>query len=29
LLPVIKDCVLDIDYDKKCVTVRLMKGMLD
>jgi 16S rRNA processing protein RimM len=29
LLPVIKDCVLDIDYEKKCVSVRLMKGMLD
>jgi 16S rRNA processing protein RimM len=29
LMPVIKDCVLDIDYDAGRVTVRLMKGMLD
>jgi 16S rRNA processing protein RimM len=29
LLPVIKDCVLDIDYDAAQVKVRLMKGMLD
>lgn len=29
LLPVIKECVLDIDYDNKQVIVKLMKGMLD
>jgi 16S rRNA processing protein RimM len=29
LIPVIKDCVLDIDYEAGCITVRLMKGMLD
>jgi 16S rRNA processing protein RimM len=29
LMPVIKDCVLDIDYGAGHVTVRLMKGMLD
>ena len=29
LLPVIKDCVLNIDYDNKKIVVRLMKGMLD
>lgn len=29
LLPVIKDCVLDINYDEKKIVVRLMKGMLD
>lgn len=29
LIPVIKDCVLDMDYDERKITVRLMKGMLD
>ncbi len=29
LMPVIADCVLDMDIDNKVVTVRLMKGMLD
>lgn len=29
LIPVIKDCIMDIDYDNKIVTVRLMKGMID
>lgn len=29
LIPVIKQCVLDIDYEAKRVTVELMKGMLD
>ena len=29
LMPVIKDCVLDMDYEAGKVTVRLMKGMLD
>lgn len=29
LVPVIKDCVIDIDYEKNRVVVRLMKGMLD
>lgn len=29
LMPVIKDCVLDMDYDTGRITVRLMKGMLD
>ncbi len=29
LIPVIKDCVLKIDYDAEQITVRLMKGMLD
>ncbi len=28
LIPVIKDCVLDIDTENRKVTVRLMKGML-
>lgn len=29
LIPVIKDCVLDIDYETKRINVKLMKGMLD
>ena len=29
LIPVIKDCIMDIDYDNKIVTVRVMKGMID
>ena len=29
LIPVIKDCVLDIDYDEGKIVVKLMKGMLD
>jgi 16S rRNA processing protein RimM len=29
LLPVIPDCVLDMDFDNNKTTVRLMKGMLD
>lgn len=29
LIPVIKQCVLDIDYDAKKIAVKLMKGMLD
>lgn len=29
LIPVIKQCVLDIDYDAGRVNVKLMKGMLD
>ena len=29
LIPVIKQCVLDIDYDDKKILVKLMKGMLD
>lgn len=29
LLPVIKQCVLDMDYDVRRVYVKLMKGMLD
>lgn len=29
LIPVIKDCVLDINFDDRRVVVRLMKGMLD
>jgi len=29
LIPVIKDCVLDIDYEAKKINVKLMKGMLD
>lgn len=29
LLPVINDCVLDMQLEKKRITVRLMKGMLD
>ncbi len=29
LIPVIKECVLDIDYDTKKINVKLMKGMLD
>jgi 16S rRNA processing protein RimM len=29
LMPVIGQCVLDIDYDERRITVRLMKGMLD
>ena len=29
LMPVIKECVLNIDYDAAKITVRLMKGMLD
>lgn len=29
LIPVIKECVLDIDYDNRKIVVRLMKGMLD
>ncbi|MBO5390188.1 MAG: 16S rRNA processing protein RimM [Lachnospiraceae bacterium] len=29
LLPVIKQCVLDIDYESRKVMVKLMKGMLD
>lgn len=29
LIPVIKQCVLDIDYEARRVFVKLMKGMLD
>lgn len=29
LIPVIKQCVLDIDYEARKVNVKLMKGMLD
>ncbi len=29
LIPVIKDCVLKIDYDENRILVRLMKGMLE
>ncbi len=29
LIPVIKQCVLDIDYEARKVMVKLMKGMLD
>lgn len=29
LMPVIKDCVKDIDYDNNIVTINLMKGILD
>ncbi len=29
LIPVIKQCVLDIDYEARKVFVKLMKGMLD
>lgn len=29
LMPVIKDCVLDMNYETGVITVRLMKGMLD
>ena len=29
LIPVIKDCVLDIDYEAKKINVKLIKGMLD
>lgn len=29
LMPVIKECVLDVNYEENKVTVRLMKGMLD
>lgn len=29
LLPVIKDCVLDIDTENKKITVHMMKGLLD
>lgn len=29
LMPVIKDCVLDMNYETGIITVRLMKGMLD
>lgn len=29
LIPVIKECVLDMDYNEGKITVRLMKGMLD
>lgn len=29
LIPVIKQCVLDIDYEIRKITVKLMKGMLD
>ncbi len=29
LIPVIKDCVLDIDYVNQKIMVKLMKGMLD
>lgn len=29
LLPVIKQCVLDMDYEARRVNVKLMKGMLD
>ena len=29
LIPVIKQCVLDIDYEERRVNVKLMKGMLD
>ncbi len=29
LIPVIKECVLDIDYETRIINVKLMKGMLD
>lgn len=29
LIPVIKDCVLDMNYETRVITVKLMKGMLD
>lgn len=29
LMPVISDCVLDMDLENQIITVRLMKGMLD
>ena len=29
LIPVIKECVIDINYNEKVVVVKLMKGMLD
>lgn len=29
LLPVIKDCILDIDLDEQVVTVHIMPGLLD
>lgn len=29
LIPVIKECVLDIDYEESKINVKLMKGMLD
>ncbi len=29
LLPVIPECILDMDFDNKKITVHLMKGMLD
>lgn len=29
LMPVIADCVLDMDLENKLITVRIMKGMLD
>ena len=29
LIPVIKQCVIDIDYEARRVNVKLMKGMLD
>ncbi len=29
LIPVIKDCVMDMNYETGIITVKLMKGMLD
>ncbi len=29
LLPAIKECILDVDLDEGCMTVHLMKGLLD
>lgn len=29
LIPVIKECVLDINYETRVISVKLMKGMLD
>lgn len=29
LLPAIKDCILKIDLDEKCITVKLLKGLID
>lgn len=29
LIPVIKDCVIEMDYDNNKIVVRLMKGMLE
>lgn len=29
LLPVIPDCVLDMDFEKRVITVHIMKGLLD